>query len=128
MLDKINLKATLGKNEYQDRMDGTGKHAFCIMKEDEFGLPLPPLVLGDKITQIVDSPLLDEDLCAEFKTGVQTQLAGDYLHVSKRAELEAALKKELSSVVLPECKNNPADPTFIKYREAATEAIKILKN
>ena len=127
-LPYILLSFALGVIQHQDRMDGTGKKAYCIMKEDEFGLPLPPLVLGDKITQIIDSPLLDEDLCTEFKTGVQTQLAGNYLHVTKRAELEEALKKALSGAVLPECNNNPGDPVFAKYRGAAAEAIKILKN
>lgn len=127
-LPYILMSYLLGIIQYQDRMDGTGKKAFCVMKEDEFGLPLPPLILGDKITQIIDSPLLDDDLCAEFKAAVQTHLADDYLHITKRAELEAALKKELTAAILPECKNNPADPIFVKFREAATEAIKILKN
>ena len=128
VLPYILISRSLGTIDYMDRMDGTGKKAYCIAKVDELGLPMPPLVLGEKFIDVINSPLLDEDLCNEIKTGVQTQLAGDYLHIAKRAELEDALKKELTSVVLPECKSNPADPSFMKFREAAAEAIKILKN
>ena len=128
VLPYILIARSLGTIDYMDRMDGTGKKAYCIAKLDELGLPMPPLVLGEKFTDIIHSPLLDEDLCNEIKSGVQVHLAGDYLHITKRAELEEVLKKELSGVALPECKNNPADPTFMKFREAAGEAIKILKN
>jgi len=127
-LPYILLAYTLGIIKYQDRMDGTGKKAYCIAKEDEDGYPLPPVILGEKITQFLDSTALDEDLCAEIKTIVMAQLADEYLHVTKRGELDVALKNEMKTTVLPECKNNPSDPVFVKFREAATEAGKILKN
>ena len=124
----ILLSHTLGIIKYQDKMDGTGKKAFCIAKEDEDGIPLPAIVLGDKYTHIIDSGKLDADLCAELKEGVQAKLADDYLHVTKREELEAALTNELKTIILPECKNNPSDPVFTKFREAKKEASQILKD
>ena len=123
------MSCPLGIIKYQDKMDGTGKKAYCIMKTDEFGLPLPPLVLGEKFTQIIDSMATlseGENLCGEIRADVQTQLAGDYLHVTKREELKSALVKLTKEVILPECKNNPGDPVFIKFKEGTTEAIKIL--
>ena len=116
--------------KYMDKMDGTGKKAYCIAKEDDLGI-LTPIVLSERFIDLIESPpaLEDEDeVCEEIKNSVQLQLANDYLHVTKREELENALKKELSGVILPECKNNPNAPTFLKFREAATEAIKILKS
>lgn len=83
---------------------------------------------GDKLTDVVNSPLLDDELSFDLRQNVQSKLAGEYLHISKRSELEEAVKKELTAIILPECKNNPGDPLFIKFREAATEVIKILKN
>lgn len=128
ILPYILLARTLDIIKYQDRMDGTGKKAFCIMKNDELGLPLPPMILGEKFTDIIDSPLLDEDFKSELQGKINMELTGEYLHISKRELLEDNLKKELSGVILTECKNNPGDVTFIKFREAASEAIRILKN
>ena len=122
------LSKILNAIKYDDRMDGTGKKAYCISKTDEFGLPMPPVILGDKLTDVVNSPLLDDELSFDLRQNVQSKLAGEYLHISKRSELEEAVKKELTAIILPECKNNPGDPLFIKFREAATEVIKILKN
>jgi len=124
----ILLSYVLGIIQYQDKMDGTGKKAFSIMKEDEDGYPLPPVILGDKFTQITDSDVLDADLCTEIIDSVQAKLADEYLHITKRGELDAALKNVIKTTVLPECKNNPNDPVFVKFREAATEASKILKS
>jgi hypothetical protein len=121
------LYRALGTIDFMDKMDGTGKKAYCIVKEDDLGI-LTPIVLAEKFSEIIQSEKLNDDLCNEIITGVQAQLAGSYLHITKREELEALLKKELKETVLPECKNNPNDPTFLKFREATTEAIKILKS
>ena len=127
-LPYILLSKQLGIINYMDRMDGTGKKAYCIAKEDEDGYPLPPIILGDKYVQIIEASSLDKDACDEIKNAVEKKLAEEYLHITKRTELEEALKKEIKEVVLPDCKNNPADPTFVKFREAASEATKILKS
>jgi hypothetical protein len=109
-------------------MDGTGKLAYLIEKEDEEGYPLPPVILGEKFIQIIESTALDRDACEEIKDAITAKLADEYLHITKRSELDEMIKKEMKEVILPECKNNPADPTFIKFREAASEATKILKS
>ena len=114
--------------KYQDRMDGTGKMAYCMAQTDADGYALPPVILGEKYIQIVESPVLDRNAADEIKEAVIEKLKGDYLHITKRAELEAAIKKEVNEVIFPECKNNPSDPTFIKFREAANEATQLLKN
>jgi hypothetical protein len=120
----------VAKNDiaYQDRGDGTGKKAWCMTQIDEDGYPLPPLMLGEKVTDIIKSPVVDEDFAAEVKAKINEALQGEYLHVTKRAELEEAVKKVIKTVVLPECKNNPGDPVFVKFRDAAKEAGQILKN
>ena len=114
--------------KYQDRMDGTGKMAYCLAQTDADGYALPPIILGEKFIQIVEDPKLDRHAADEIKEAVLKLLSGDYLHISKRAELEEAIKKEMNEVIFPECKNNPSDPTFIKFREAAVEATQLLKN
>ncbi|MDR0864445.1 MAG: hypothetical protein LBO74_05875, partial [Candidatus Symbiothrix sp.] len=113
---------------YQDKGDGTGKKAYCIAQIDEDGYPLPPKVLGEKITDIADSPAIDEDFLTELTANIQTALQGDYLHITKRTELEDSIKKIVTATILPECKNNPGDPTFVKFRNAAKDAGSILKN
>ena len=125
-LPYVLLAYTLGIIQYHDKMDGTGKKAYCIIKVDDFGLPIP-VVLGEKITQIINSTLLDKDFCAEIKAGVQAQLAGRHLNIINPEELEAALQKELSATILPECNHHIADPVFIKFKEAIIEATHILK-
>ena len=128
VLPLLLIAASLGIIKYVDRMDGTGKKAWCIEREDELGLPLPPLVLGEKFSEIIGQSALDEELCNETKGSVQTLLENDFLHITKRGELEISIKKLLKETVLPECKNNPGDPTFIKFRAATAEAINILKS
>ncbi|MDR1130288.1 MAG: tubulin-like doman-containing protein [Prevotellaceae bacterium] len=113
---------------YQDRGDGTGKKAWCMTQIDEDGYPLPPLALGEKVTDIIESPAVDEDFATEIKSKISVALQGEYLHVTKRAELEDAVKNLINTVVLPECKSNPGDPVFVKFRNAAKEAGQILRN
>lgn len=127
MLPNVLLGKALNIIQYTDKMDGTGKKAFCIMKDDELGIPTP-VVLGDKLIDIVESPTIDEDFATELQTNIQKELTGEYLHVTKRGELEEVVKSDLKNIILVECKNSPVDPTFVKFRGAATEAIKILKN
>ena len=113
---------------FADRMDGTGRKAFCIMNEDEDGFPLPPVILGEKITQIIDSDVLDADWCTEIMDSVQAKLADEYFHITKREELEEALKNLFNNIILPEYKNKTDDPTFIKFWEAGRKALKIIKS
>jgi len=107
-------------------MDGTGKHAFCIMEEDEFGLPLPPIVLGEKITQ-VESAITDE-LAEKVNSLVLLKLSGEYLHQDKRKEVQLSLVNDVKNIVLKECNNNPADGVYKKYLEATKSAITILNS
>jgi hypothetical protein len=125
-LPNILLAKALGYILYQDRMDGTGKHAFCILEEDELGLPLPPIVLSEKIT-LVES-VLTEEIADKVNSVVRLKLSGEYLHQDKRKEIQQLLVNDLKNVVLKECNNNPADQVYNKFLTATRSAIAILNN
>lgn len=126
-LPKVLIAKALGYISYQDRMDGTGKNAYCISVMDEvLGVPLPPVVLCDKFTEITES--IDQDLADQVGAEVRSKLAGEFLHQSKRKELQEAISNELKSTILKECANNPGDPRYVKFLEATREAINILNN
>jgi hypothetical protein len=99
-----------------------------MTQTDDDGYPMPPLILGEKITAIAESQAIDEDFVAALKSKTEADLQGEYLHVTKRQELEEAIKELVKTVVLSECKNNPGDATFAGFRDAAKEAGRILKN
>jgi hypothetical protein len=113
---------------WQDRLDGTGKKAFCMMKTDEDGYALPPLIMGEKVTDLLTAKPIDEAFVEELTSEVRRALADEYLHISKREELIESIRQTINTKALPECKNNPADETYLKFRDAAREASQILKN
>lgn len=125
-LPNILLAKAFGYIQYQDRMDGTGKHAFCIMEEDDLGLPLPPTILGDKITQVESK--ITEEIAEKVNSVVRIKLMGEYLRQDKRMEIQQLLATNLKDLVLKECNNNPADEIYNKFLNATRTAITLLKN
>jgi regulator of replication initiation timing len=126
MLPQLLLAHVLGYISYTDRMDGTGKKAFLISGQDEFGTPLPPVVLGDRFTQLPAA--LEEEIAGKIRGEVKTKLSGEYLHQDKRKEVQAQLAELIKTVVLKECNNNLSDPTYARFVNAMREAITILNN
>lgn len=125
-LPNILLAKALGYIQYQDRMDGTGKNAFCILEEDELGIPLSTIVLGDKMTMI-ESKLTDE-IAEKVDSAVRIKLLGEYLHQDKRKEIQNSIVSDLKNIILKECNNNPADEVYSKFANATRSAITILNN
>ncbi len=126
-LPKMLIAKALGYISFQDRMDGTGKNAYCIMEMDEvMNVPLPPVVLADKLTLITES--IDEDVAEKVSKEIQIKLASEYLHQEKRKELQEAISNDIKTVVLKECANNPADAKYMEFLAATREAITILNN
>ena len=125
-LPNILLAKALGYIQYQDRMDGTGKHAFCILEEDELGIPLSTIVLGDRITMIESK--LTEEIAEKVDSFVRLKLLGEYLHQDKRKEIQNSIVSDLKNIVLKECNNNPADEVYNKFVNATRSAITTLNN
>jgi hypothetical protein len=120
----------IAKNDiaWQDRLDGTGKKAFCLRKTDEDGFALPPLILGEKVTDLLTAKSIDETFVDDLTSEVRRALADEYLHIAKREELIKSILEIINTKVLLECKNNPADKIYLRFKDAAKEANQILKN
>ncbi|MCO5247710.1 MAG: tubulin-like doman-containing protein [Chitinophagales bacterium] len=120
------LAKALNIIQRQDIGDGTGKQVYGIAQVDELGLPSGLLSLGGKLTDSVNN--LTDEIIADIKSEVQDKLRGEFLHISQRTELQKQIVNDVKEIVLPECKNNTNDSTYIRFYNAVKKSIEILKN
>lgn len=120
------LNYALGAIKYADKQDGTGLSAYGTVEEDALGLEiLNPL--ADKFTEIPYCAKFGEAFGEDLKAKFETALKTDYLHVDKRKALIAEIQGLIKNVILPECGNNQGAEQFLFFKDAALEAIELVK-
>ncbi|MFI3282148.1 MAG: tubulin-like doman-containing protein [Rikenellaceae bacterium] len=112
--------------KYQDKQDGTGRMAYCIIKEDDLGLPMPPIVISDKLSTMEDSETLKIGDIKRIKADIDALMQSEYLHVTKREEL-AKKVASLAKMILEECNNNLQSQVYAKYHKIISTIVTDLK-
>ncbi len=100
----------------------TGAEGIYLKTKNEWGLENVPILLGQTLEQAAEE--LSGEIFDETEATIQTLLAGDYLHKTKREELMASITEELAGI-RSQVKNN-LDKRYAAYLEAANRAAVIL--
>ncbi|GAE82795.1 tubulin-like doman-containing protein [Bacteroides reticulotermitis] len=120
------LAYALGIIKYADKQDGTGLSAYGTVEEDALGLE----VLEPMADKFIDIPFCDkfkEEFGEDLKAKFATALKADYLHVEKRKMLVTEIQGLIKNVILPECGNNQGTEQFLFFKDAALQAIELVK-
>lgn len=100
----------------------TGLESFYLMAKDDRGRELDPVDLGRDLSAALDS--VDLVRYDSVSSTVDQALAADYLHITKRKELLAAVEAEVGKVKAE--RKNPLDKVYKLYNQAGLTAESIL--
>ncbi len=108
------LGVAMGLIAYQENGDGTGRKYYCRLKVDTYGFPLPPIVFGDKLSELHESETAKKADILSLMEDIQAKMANEYLHITARQTLAKAVV-DVSNTVLGERRNNTSDPVYKIY-------------
>lgn len=126
-LREMILGIALGLIQFQENGDGTGRKFYCRLKVDEDGFPLPPIVFGEKLSEIHESETLKKADILFLREEIEDKMANEYLHITAR-ELLAKSVVAVANTVLGERKNNTSDPIYKIYLDVCRTLTKELKS
>lgn len=105
--------------------DERGMKQLALLRKDKYGLDADPVFLGSDLHHAQENmPLKD---LAALKQEVEAKLNGEFLHVSKRKELQDRVIKEINDFKVKRG-NSVTDPVFVAFRNAGTQALDIINS
>ena len=100
--------------------DERGMKQLALLRKDKYGLDADPVFLGGDFHHAQENmPIKD---LASLKQEVEAKLAGEFLHISKRKELQDKVVKEINDFKVKRG-NSVTDPVFVAFRNAGTQAL-----
>lgn len=129
---------TIARNEYTPYLiiavvmglfaeleDERGMKQLALLRKDKYGLDADPVFLGGDIHHAQENmPIKD---LAALKHEVEAKLVGEFLHISKRKELQEKVVKEINDFKVKRG-NSVIDPIFVSFRNAGTQALDIINS
>ncbi|GAB4027385.1 tubulin-like doman-containing protein [Spirosoma koreense] len=105
--------------------DERGIKQLALLRKDKYGLDADPVFLGGDLHHAQENmPIKD---LAALKQEVEAKLSGEFLHISKRKELQEQVIKEINAFKLKRG-NSITDPVFVAFRNAGTQALDIINS
>ncbi|GAB3695359.1 tubulin-like doman-containing protein [Spirosoma flavus] len=105
--------------------DERGMKQLALLRKDKYGLDADPVFLGSDLHHAQENmPIKD---LAALKQEVEAKLSGEFLHISKRKELQEKVVKEINAFKVKRG-NSITDPVFVAFRNAGTQALDIINS
>lgn len=103
--------------------DARGITQLALLRKNKYGVDEDPVFLGSDMHQAKENmPMKD---LSSLKFEVESKLANEFLHISKRKDLQEKIVKDINTFKVLRG-GSVTDPVFIAFRNAGNQALDII--